>query len=62
MLYDKGPVLLQDLEDRIGRAKFRSLLSRVYLAGVSSTEQFLSLLETSADRGTMEYFSKLLDE
>lgn len=61
VLYDKGPVFLHDLEQRVGRIEFIKFLRSAFLSGVTSTEQFLSLLEKEFDADTMAFFSKLLD-
>jgi hypothetical protein len=62
VLYDKGPVLLQNLEGRVGREVFAQLLKSMSLAEVSSTKQFLALLKKETGLDEMEYFSALLDQ
>lgn len=61
VLYDKGPILLQDLEQQLGRADFIKLLKTTFSSEVSSTEQFLSLLEKESDAEMLEYFNARLD-
>jgi hypothetical protein len=45
MLYDKGPLLLSDLAERIGYSRFLELCRAMLWSGVRSSEHFLALLE-----------------
>lgn len=44
VLYDKGPVILSELENKIGREKFLMILRKICLKKVKSTQQLLSML------------------
>ncbi len=50
VLYRKGPVLLNRLEQRIGKERFRELLGTLVAKRVSSTEQLLATIEQIASR------------
>ncbi len=45
MLYNKGPVLLHKLEAKIGNDKFIALLRELIRSDVSSTDEFLNVVE-----------------
>jgi hypothetical protein len=60
LLYSKGPVLLKKLEDRMGREEFNRFCSQVFSRDISSTSDFLGLLEASEDRHTRSWFEELL--
>jgi len=61
VLYDKGTVLLQDLEDIIGKEKMTTLLRARVAQGINTTEEFLSLLAEVAGSEASLIFSQWLD-
>lgn len=57
MLYDKGPLLLHELDERLGNTRFLELCRAMLWSGVTTTAHFLDLLEEVEDaptRGWME--------
>lgn len=56
----KGPVLLNRLEDMIGKYKFEELLQRKHLNNISSTEEFLKLLSEMSGEAISKEFDELL--
>ncbi|MFO7653763.1 MAG: M1 family aminopeptidase [Candidatus Krumholzibacteriia bacterium] len=62
VFYGKGPVLLADLEARLGSAEYLTFLRRVADARVSTTVALLQLLEESAGSATRHWFEQRLRE
>jgi hypothetical protein len=60
ILYDKGPVLLSRLEDRIGRQGFRQLCARAFGDGIAASADLLDLLEAREGPTTRAWFEDLL--
>ncbi|MFO7652687.1 MAG: hypothetical protein R6X25_02590 [Candidatus Krumholzibacteriia bacterium] len=60
VLYGKGPVLLAELEDRLGEAALRELLRATYARAVTTTEAFLALLAEQAEPATADWFGEQL--
>ena len=59
-LYDKGPVLLHQLSNRIGEESFIFLCKEMVRTSVSSTESFLVLLEMNHGSKVRNWFEDLL--
>lgn len=59
-LYAKGPVLLSELEQRIGPANFRLFLQQLMAQKVTKTEEFLRVLETFQGTDTAHWFEEQL--
>ena len=59
-LYAKGPLLLFELEERIGRSKMDSLLAEVARNRIGTTEEFLALLRERGDDETANWFEDQL--
>lgn len=60
VLYGKGPVLLSELEDRLGEAALRGLLRATHARAVTTTDGFLALLAEQADPATAGWFGEQL--
>jgi hypothetical protein len=60
ILYDKGPIFLHALAQRMGEESFLQLCRVMVENGVTSTSDFLELLEVRADMWTMIWFEGLL--
>ena len=61
-LYCKGPVLLNRLENMIGRDKFEKLLQKQHNDNISSTKQFLKILSEISNKKITNKFNKLLEK
>lgn len=59
-LYAKGPLLLFELEERIGRSKMDSLLAEAARHRIGTTEGFLALLRERTDPTTASWFEDQL--
>jgi len=59
-LYQKGPVLLHKLSERIGIDNFKSLCKNMVQSKTSTTEAFLLLLESRQGAGVRNWFENLL--
>jgi hypothetical protein len=59
-LYNKGPVLLHQLSNRIGERAFILLCNEMVSTSVSSTDSFLILLEKNHGSKTRNWFEDLL--
>lgn len=59
-LYNKGPVLLHELSNRIGDEAFKLLCKEMVRTSVSSTYSFLSLLEMNHGHEVKTWFEDLL--
>ncbi len=55
MLYDKGPLLLYTLAERIGHKRFLELCRAMLWSGVTTTAHFLDLLEEVEDMETRQW-------
>ena len=62
VLYMKGPLLLNELEKKIGREKFEELLIKAYASNANTTEKFLGKLSELTNPVVRESFSMLLEE
>lgn len=62
ILYSKAPLLLNDLEKRIGKDAFIELLRTMTETKVSSTAEFLPVLENLQGKTVKEWFLSLLKE
>ena len=60
VLYEKGPVLLSELEQKTGRYKFRKLCRKLIAQDIHTTEDFLKALKSIEGAKTAEWFRKLL--
>ena len=60
MLYDKGPLILQMLEQRIGYLRFMDFCRAMLWSGVASTPHLLDLLEEVEDHETRVWMETLL--
>ncbi|MDA3867444.1 MAG: M1 family aminopeptidase [Salinivirgaceae bacterium] len=60
VLYNKGPVLLKELEDRIGSKTFYRLCHKIADADVSETKHFLTILAEVSNVQASEWFKKIL--
>jgi len=60
VLYSKGPVLLAELEDQLGRAAYRALLREAQARAVATTAGFLALLRAAAGEATAARFEQQL--
>lgn len=60
MLYDKGPLLLHDLAERIGYLRFLELCRAMLWSGVTETSHFLALLEEVEDPETRRWMEERL--
>ncbi|MFO7865044.1 MAG: M1 family aminopeptidase [Salinivirgaceae bacterium] len=60
VLYNKGTLLLKELEDKIGVEPFRKLFNKVAGADVSETNHFLTILAEVSNEQTADWFKKLL--
>ena len=59
-LYHKGPLLLISLQKKIGEPKMLQLLQAITKYRVSTSEEFLQVLEKFTDKETSDYFFLLL--
>jgi len=60
LLYDKGPLLLHELAERIGYQRFLELCRAMLWSGVANTRHFLDLLEEVEDHETRLWMEKAL--
>ncbi|HEX9018976.1 MAG TPA: hypothetical protein VF806_07305, partial [Anaerolineaceae bacterium] len=60
MLYDKGPLLLRQLEERIGYQRFLDFCRAMLWSGVTTTAHLLDLLEEVEDRATRAWLEEML--
>lgn len=60
VLYMKGPLILNKLENNIGKENFKELLNKVYTRNVNSTDKFLEILATITNEEVKDTFNKLL--
>jgi hypothetical protein len=60
MLYDKGPLLLHELAERIGNLRFLELCRAMLWSGVTDTAHFLDLLEEVEDSETRRWMDNRL--
>lgn len=60
VLYNKGPVLLYELEQEIGTTEFEKFCSKLITNEVSTTSELLQLLEASNGNDVSENFEKML--
>lgn len=60
VLYMKGPLILNELEKKIGRSKFEELLNIVYVSNVDTTEKLLDKLCELTNQEIKESFNMLL--
>ncbi|UCC71570.1 MAG: hypothetical protein JSV86_14430 [Gemmatimonadota bacterium] len=60
VLYNKGPILLNELEMRLGGDRFRTLLREAVARDVSSTDRFLELLGLLEGEAIRSEFAALL--
>lgn len=59
-LYDKGAMLLIELENRIGRARMDELVSAVARLRIAETDAFLGELRRLSDEATSNWFAEKL--
>ncbi len=60
ILYDKTPLVLYELEQRIGTGHFKQLMWDLLINRVSTTYEFLNVLEELEGKDTTEWFIKML--
>ncbi len=60
VLYDKGPVLLAELELRLGQSAFRRFCRELLVHNVTETEDLLQLLGQQAGDDTADWFRQQL--
>ena len=60
VLYNKGPVLLHELEENIGYKEFVKFCSKLITNNISSTSELLKLLEATNGKEVSESFEKML--
>lgn len=60
ILYDKTPLLLNELENRMGPDQFKRLLWDILKNDVSTTYQFMNVLENLEGKETKEWFIEKL--
>jgi len=60
ILYDKGPVLLNMLEERLGHEQFMEFCGRTLHDGVAATDDLLDLLEATSGEEARSWFANLL--
>lgn len=60
LLYDKAPVILHELHQRIGRETFMGLCRNAIKTQVRTTKSFLRLLSDEAGAGVRNWFEKRL--
>jgi len=56
VLYDKAPLLLYELEDRIGPGSLKQLMWDLLINRVSNTDEFMTVLEDLEGEETAEWF------
>jgi len=61
VLYNKGPVLLNRLEGRIGKEEFLKVLNETSAANARSTSEFLNVLRYKSSVEDKDWFQKLLE-
>lgn len=61
VLYTKGPVLLYELEQEIGRDTFRKLLNSIHTSKADNTDMFLEKLLKHANKDIVNNFIKKLE-
>jgi len=60
VLYNKGPLLLYELEQIIGHKEFVKFCSELITNNINTTSELLKLLETTKGQDVSEYFEKML--
>jgi hypothetical protein len=60
LLYDKGPVLLHELAQRIGEREFLLLCREMVRSKVTSTDGFLEVLQNRAGEEVRVWFERML--
>ncbi|RPI24339.1 MAG: hypothetical protein EHM61_17400 [Acidobacteria bacterium] len=60
VLYRKGPLLLHDLEEKIGKDGFQHFLAALVSRKVSSTDQFLTTLQEQTSKAVRDQFEERL--
>lgn len=60
VLYIKGALVLNKLENRIGEENFRELLLKIHMGKINTTEKFLDTLENICNKELMEFIDMLL--
>ena len=60
VLYIKGPLLLYELEKRIGQEKFIELFNTIHLSNIDNTEKFLAKLGNITNENIRNNFEKQL--
>lgn len=60
VLYNKGPLLLNELESKIGNDKFCLLCNSMIKNGTNTTEDFIKLLAQEVNPETAKWFEELL--
>lgn len=62
VLYRKGPILLNRLEEQIGKTPFRELLATLAARGVSTTDRMLATLEKQTSKDVRAAFEQWLKQ
>ncbi|WP_234122679.1 M1 family aminopeptidase [Clostridium hydrogenum] len=62
VLYYKGSVILNELENKIGKASFYTLLKELHKNNICSTRDFLQVLENISDTETANFFHNALQK
>jgi len=60
VLYDKGPIILYEMENIIGRKDFVKFCNKLITNNISSNSELLELLETTNGKDVVESFKKML--
>jgi len=60
VIYDKGAVLLSELEQKIGKEQFIELYGTIIKENISTTAELLSLISKKCSPGTDDWFENLL--
>lgn len=61
ILYRKGTVILNSLENRIGKDKFQELLHKTHINEINTTDKFLNTIEININKELRKYFDEMLD-
>ncbi|MGL4912738.1 MAG: hypothetical protein ACRC3Y_09965 [Romboutsia sp.] len=61
ILYRKGKVILNSLENRIGKDKFQELLYKIHINKINTTDKLLDTIEININKVLRKYLDKTLD-
>ncbi|MGL5716060.1 MAG: M1 family aminopeptidase [Paraclostridium sp.] len=60
VLYKKGSLVLNELEDKVGRDKFKEILATIHMNKIDTTDKLLDLLDSRFGKKLKEHIKKLL--